>query len=54
MALANLGYREALKKDDNLLQGLNVHHGVITNKPVADALHLPYAEPASVLAPHAA
>ena len=54
LALANLGYREALQKDDNLLQGLNVHHGAITNKPVADALDLPYVEPTSVLASHAA
>ena len=49
LALANLGYREALKKDADLLQGLNVHKGAITNKPVAEALELPYVDPASVL-----
>jgi alanine dehydrogenase len=54
LALANLGYQEALQRDANLLQGLNVHHGAITNKPVADALELSYVDPASVLAPKAA
>ena len=31
LSLANLGYKQALKNDHHLLQGLNVHHGVITN-----------------------
>lgn len=49
LALANLGYKDALKRDAHLLEGLNVHHGVITNEPVATALNLKYASAASVL-----
>ena len=54
LALANLGYQEALRRDEHLLQGMNVHRGAITNKPVADALGLSYVDPSSVLAAHAA
>jgi alanine dehydrogenase len=54
LALANLGYQEALQRDVNLLRGLNVHHGAITNKPVADALNLSFVDPASVLSARAA
>lgn len=54
LALANLGYQEALQRDVHLLRGLNVHHGAITNKPVADALNLAFVDPASVLSARAA
>ena len=40
--LADKGFKKALKDDVNLANGLNVHSGKITNKPVADALGLPY------------
>jgi len=49
LALANEGYQQALKNDDHLLQGLNVHRGAITNEPVAQALNLEYTDPYSVL-----
>lgn len=49
LALANQGYQEALKNNHHLLQGLNVHRGVITNEPVAKALELSYTAPDSVL-----
>lgn len=37
LKLANLGYREALKKDPALLKGLNVHEGKLVCRPVAEA-----------------
>ena len=49
LALANKGYAQALKDDAHLLEGLNVHRGVITNQPVADALKLDYKPALSVL-----
>lgn len=37
VALANKGWVQALKDDESLAKGLNVHEGVITNQGVADA-----------------
>ena len=37
LELANLGWREALRKDRALALGLNTHDGHITYGPVADA-----------------
>jgi len=42
LSLANLGYREAMRRNKNLLHGLNVCQGKITYKAVADALNLSY------------
>ncbi len=42
LALANKGYKKALKDDVNLLNGLNVIDGKITYKAVADSLKLKY------------
>ncbi|QSX38910.1 alanine dehydrogenase [Shewanella sedimentimangrovi] len=47
--LANLGYREALLADKHLLNGLNVMHGKVTCKEVAEAHNLPYAAPSTLL-----
>lgn len=47
LALANKGYREALRDDPHLLNGLNVYNGQITHAAVAAALqktHLPAVE----------
>jgi alanine dehydrogenase len=44
LALADKGL-EALKDDKHLLQGLNVHKGMVTNKAVADALGYDYIAP---------
>ena len=38
LALANHGWREAMRRDPNLAEGLNVHDGHITCPPVAEAL----------------
>lgn len=40
--LANLGYQQALKASPSLLQGLNIFHGIITHKKVAEAFGLAY------------
>jgi alanine dehydrogenase len=45
MQLANRGYRKALYENPHLLQGLNVHEGRITNKPVAQALKYKFVDP---------
>jgi alanine dehydrogenase len=42
LALANLGYKEAMRRNPHLLDGLNVCNGKITHKAVAAALHQPY------------
>ena len=42
LKLANLGYREAMRSDESLREGLNVWDGKVTNKLVADALGLEY------------
>ncbi len=42
LALANLGYKEAMRRNQHLLNGLNVFEGKITHKAVAEALHQPY------------
>ena len=45
LALANKGYKQALADDPHLRNGLNVHHGAITCKEVADDLGYDYVEP---------
>lgn len=47
LALANYGYKQAMKQDLHLLNGLNVCHGKITHKAVATALQQEYT-PAEV------
>lgn len=49
LQLADRGLR-AIAEDKHLRNGLNVHKGRITNKPVADALGLEMHAPESVLA----
>ena len=44
------GWREALRYDDALAQGLNIHAGAITCPPVAESHNLPLADLAEVLA----
>ncbi|MFC0627252.1 alanine dehydrogenase [Kribbella deserti] len=48
--LANLGWRDALKKDHSLALGLNTHDGHVTYGPVADAHDLDYVGLDEVLA----
>ena len=42
VALANRGYKQALSADPYLRMGLNVHHGHITNEPMAKDLGYDY------------
>jgi alanine dehydrogenase len=42
LALANLGYKKAMRQNPHLLNGLNIANGKITYKAVAEALHQPY------------
>jgi alanine dehydrogenase len=49
LALADKGWRQALKDDVHLRDGLNVHEGKITCKPVADAHGLAYTEAVTLL-----
>ncbi|MGB8400031.1 alanine dehydrogenase [Bradyrhizobium sp.] len=49
LALADKGFPRALIDDVHLRNGLNVHHGKITCRAVADTLGLPYTTAAKVL-----
>jgi alanine dehydrogenase len=49
LELANLGWREALRTDPALLQGLHTHEGALTIEPVAEAHGLPWTPPEQVL-----
>ena len=44
LALADHGWREALRRDPAFARGLNVHDGAVTNAEVAHALGLPLRE----------
>ena len=50
IALADKGWRQALRDDPYLRTGLNVHDGKVTCAPVAEAHRLPYVSAESVLA----
>ncbi|MGP3955305.1 alanine dehydrogenase [Nonomuraea sp. 3N208] len=47
--LANQGWRDAVKADTGLAGGLNTHGGLLTNRPVAEALGLPFTPVAEVV-----
>ena len=49
VALADLGYREALRADPHLRAGLNVHAGKVTCREVAAALGYPAVDPLDAL-----
>jgi len=49
LAIADKGWKQALKDDVNLKNGLNVCQGKVTYKAVADELGYDYIEPDSVL-----
>lgn len=51
VALANQGIHHALLADPNLLNGLNVHKGMVTMGAVAESLGYDYVEPAQALQP---
>jgi alanine dehydrogenase len=47
-ALANKGPEQAMKDDSHLLAGLNVYHGKVTFKEIAEATGYSYADPHSL------
>ena len=49
-SLANQGVRQALINDPHLLAGLNVHNGLVTLQPVANAQGYEYVDPRHALA----
>ncbi len=49
LTLANQGL-DALRENEHLRAGLNVHHGLVTYKAVADALGSPFTPPLEALA----
>lgn len=49
LALADKGL-QAMQHDPHLLHGLTIHKGMVTNKPVADALGYDYVAPEQALA----
>jgi alanine dehydrogenase len=51
LALADKGYRKALLDDAHLREGLNVHHGAVTHKAVAEALGYEYVPATEALTP---
>jgi alanine dehydrogenase len=50
LRIADLGWREALRRNPHLAEGLNVHAGKVTYQAVAEELGYPYASVAEVLA----
>ena len=50
LALANQGYKQALMRDPDLRNGLNVYKGKITYKAVAEAIGAAYDSPVELLA----
>lgn len=49
LALADRGISRALREDAGLRNGLNVHEGKLTCRPVADAIGLAYVSPIEVI-----
>jgi len=49
LALAKYGYREALRRDPHLMNGLNVCRGQFTHEAVANALQQEYISAASII-----
>lgn len=50
IALADKGPQQAMADDAHLLEGLNVHNGLVTVQAVAEALGYPFVEPGVALA----
>ncbi|MCQ3812940.1 MAG: alanine dehydrogenase [Acidimicrobiia bacterium] len=51
LALADKGVERALLDDEHLLNGLNIHRGLLTQQEVAEAQGLRYVNPLTALAP---
>jgi alanine dehydrogenase len=51
LTLADKGYRRALHEDEYFRNGLNVHHGRVTYRAVAEALGLPHQHAIEAITP---
>ncbi len=49
LAVANLGYKQAMRHDANLMNGLNIHKGRLTHKAVASALQQEYVPAETII-----
>jgi len=49
LAIADNGYKKALQDNPHLLNGLNVHHGDVTYKAVADDLGYAFVDPMTAI-----
>ncbi|MET1257233.1 alanine dehydrogenase [Aliikangiella maris] len=49
ISIANKGYKAALISDKHLMNGLNVHKGVVTNQSVAENLGFEFVNPADAI-----
>jgi len=49
LSMANQGWKKAMQQDTHLLNGLNVHQGMLTYEAVAQAQGLDFVDPASLL-----
>ena len=50
ISIANKGYKQALQSDPHLLNGLNVHKGMVTCQSVAENLGFEFVDPADAIA----
>jgi len=49
VALADKGWKQALRDDAHLRAGLSTHEGVLTSGPVAEALGLDWTAPEAII-----
>lgn len=49
LAMANQGWKKAMRRDADLLNGLNIHDGKLCYRAVAEAQGLEFTEPTSVI-----
>src|SRR5215831_13548430 len=49
VAIADKGWKQALRDDASLALGLNTHEGMLTCEPVAEAHGLPWTDPAQII-----
>jgi len=48
-AIADRGWREAMRRDEALARGLSTHGGALTSRPVAEAFGREWTDVAAVL-----
>jgi len=51
LSMANQGWKKAMRRDANLLNGLNIHEGLLTYEAVAQAQNLTFTDPSLLINP---